>query len=196
MQLVADHVGSVVEQLQQSQAVARRAEQLASLGQLAAGIAHELRNPLTSMKIIVQTAGDQPDATTLDGRDLSILAEEITRLENRIQSFLDFARPPKPVKRPCVVREMLVQTIDFVSFRAKQMGIQIEHELPEEIIEVQADAGQLREVLLNLLLNAIDASPENGTVRVRLTHHAAGSDRVGKAVPDNEIRPFTDRCGR
>jgi signal transduction histidine kinase len=62
-----------------------------------------------------------------------------------------------------------MQTIDFVSFRAKQMGIQIEHEFPEDIVKIQADAGRLREVLLNLLLNAIDASPENATVRVRLT---------------------------
>jgi signal transduction histidine kinase len=183
MQTVADRVSSVVERLQESQAVARRSEQLASLGQLAAGIAHELRNPLTSMKVIVQTAAEQPDDPKLDARDLAVLTEEITRLENRIQSFLDFARPPQPVKCPCIVREVLIQTIEFVSFRAKQIGIQIEYEVPDNIVKIQADAGQLREVMLNLLLNAIDASPENATVHVRLTHHEGYVEQSGRPLP-------------
>ncbi len=182
MQLVADHVGTVVEQLQQSQAIARRAEQLASLGQLAAGIAHELRNPLTSMKVIVQTAADQDDGPTLDGRDLAVLTEEITRLENRIQSFLDYARPSKPVKCPFDVGKMLIQTIDFVSFRAEQMGIRMEHEFPEMKLRLEADAGQLREVLLNLLINAIDASPEHGTVLVRVSEEACSPGDEGAQV--------------
>lgn len=188
MQTVAERVGAVVEQLQESQAVARRSEQLASLGQLAAGIAHELRNPLTSMKIIVQTAAEQSDAATLDARDLAVLTEEITRLESRIQAFLDFARPPKPVKRPCVVRESLLRTIDFVSYRARQMGIKIECEYPDEIFEIQADSGQLREVLLNLLLNAIDASPEDTTIRVRLRHLTGPASRPGQAAPSDGIQ--------
>jgi len=185
MQIVAERVGTVVHRLQQSQEAAQRSEQLASLGQLAAGIAHELRNPLTSMKIIVQTAADQDDGTSLDSRDLAVLTEEITRLENRIQSFLDYARPPRPVKRPFILRESLKQTIDFVSLRARQMGIKIEYAFPEEIVQLNADAGQLREVLLNLLLNAIDASPENATVCVRLTFESM-PDGPGSHLRDAE----------
>ncbi len=170
MQVLADRVGTVVDELQQSQAVAQRAEQLASLGQLAAGIAHELRNPLTSMKIIVQTACDPSGEANMDGRDLAILTEEITRLESTIQSFLDYARPPKPIKRSFEVREVLAQTIDFVVPRAEQMGIRFRREFPETLAPVDADASQLRQVFLNLLLNAIEASPENGTIGVSLAY--------------------------
>ena len=186
MQLLAERISTVVDRLQQSQAAVRRAEQLASLGQLAAGIAHELRNPLTSMKIIVQTAADQGDNPELDQRDLAILTEEITRLETRIQSFLDYARPPKPVKRPCVARDALAQTIDLIAYRADQMGIRIERQLAEDVVYVRADASQLRELFLNLLINAIEASPEDGIVRVRLSYQpnaaacsAAGDDGGG-----------------
>ncbi len=98
MRLIASRVGAIVEQLQQREHDALMAEQLAAVGQLAAGMAHELRNPLTSMKVLVQGALAGPawarSAETdaghgLSARDLAVLEEEITRLERLIQSFLD-----------------------------------------------------------------------------------------------------------
>ena len=96
---MADEVGTVVERLERSRREALRAEQLAALGQLAAGLAHELRNPLTSMKILVQSAAERGESAGLRGRSLAVLEEEISRLEGSIQSFLDFARPPALEKR-------------------------------------------------------------------------------------------------
>lgn len=169
MQSIADHVGTVVERLQESERAARRTEQLASLGQLAAGIAHELRNPLTSLKIIVEAAADEGGASALDDRDLEVLREEIIRMERTIQSFLDYARPPKLVKRTVAVRYAIEQAANLVGHRAEQIGINIVREIPEDVVDLEADAAQLRQVLLNLMINAIDASPENGTVTVRLS---------------------------
>src|SRR5260370_9425923 len=89
---VAAQVGAVVERLQQSQREALRAEQLAAVGQMAAGVAHELRNPLMSMKILVQSAADRGPAAGLAGRDLTVLEEEITRLEQLTTTLLAVAR--------------------------------------------------------------------------------------------------------
>lgn len=166
---IADRVGTVVQRLHDSSRAALRAEQLAALGQLAAGLAHELRNPLTAIKLLVQpeTEGDTP---VLDREDWAVLWREIERLEQTIQSFLDYARPPRLVKRPIVVRRLLQQTVDFVVRRARQLGIEVVCEVPEQVVEIEAEPGQVRQVLLNLLLNALDASPRGGRVTVRMAY--------------------------
>jgi hypothetical protein len=88
------NVFSAVEQLQQRERDLLRSEQLARVGQLVAGMAHELRNPLMPMKMLVQAAIERRDDQSLRGRSLEVLNEEISRLEQSIQSLLDFARPP------------------------------------------------------------------------------------------------------
>lgn len=165
---MADHVKTVVERLAQSQREVLRAEQLAALGQLAAGLAHELRNPLMAIKILVQSATAKVGPPELQGRDLVVLEEEIARLELSIQTFLDFARPPKLEKRAFEIQKVLRQTVDLVSARAEQQATQVVLNLPEEPVLVEADIGQIRQVVLNLLLNALDAVREGGEVRIAL----------------------------
>ena len=99
LQQLSDKVGAMIERLHESHRAAARAEHLAAVGQLAAGLAHEIRNPLTSMKVLVQGAGEQ-DAAGLRGRDLAVVEEEIDRLNRTIQTFLDYARPPRAGKKP------------------------------------------------------------------------------------------------
>ena len=161
---IADHIGTVVEQLQQSQRDMLRAEQLAAVGQLAAGIAHELRNPLMTMKVLVETATEQGESACLRGQDLEVLDTVVTRVEKSVQSLLDFARPPKLEKRPFDLVEIARESVSLVSGRAEQQRAQLEYELPNDPIVVQADIGQLRQLLLNLLLNALDAVSNLGTV--------------------------------
>ena len=100
---------------------AARAEHLAAVGQLAAGLAHELRNPLTSMKVLVQGAGEQDGSAGLRGRDLAIVEEEIDRLNRTIQTFLDYARPPEPEKNRFQLRDVVQQTVSLLSTRAAQL---------------------------------------------------------------------------
>jgi signal transduction histidine kinase len=163
----ARQAGAVVERLHESQREALRAEQLAAVGQLAAGLAHELRNPLMSMKVLVQPAAGWGSAVSLSERDLEVLNEEITRLEGLIQTFLDFARPPRPEKRPFELCAALAQTAVLVSGRAERQGVRLERDGAGEPMVVEADVGQVRQVVLNLLLNALEATPEGGTVTVR-----------------------------
>lgn len=169
LQAMADRIGEVVRRLQESQLAATRAQQMAAMGQLAAGLAHELRNPLTSMKMLVQASEDGAEAVQLDTQDLIVLREEIDRLERTIQVFLDYARPPTLQKRPVVLREVLAQTVEFLAPRARQLGIHVDVELPEQVVQIEADAGEIRQVLLNLLLNAFEASVKGDTVSARLT---------------------------
>ncbi|MEX1223063.1 MAG: HAMP domain-containing sensor histidine kinase [Pirellulales bacterium] len=160
---VSDHVTDVVARLQESERDRLRAEQLAALGQLAAGLAHELRNPLTSMKAILQMAERPSD---LSARDLDILLEESHRLEQSIQSLLDFARPPSPRKLPTPLAETLEQTVSLVRRQAERKGTNLCFVPTGQEAYLLADAAQLRQVVLNLLLNAIEFTPRDGAVRL------------------------------
>lgn len=176
LQLVSERVATVIAQLQASQRAAVRAEQLASLGQFAAGLAHELRNPLMSMKILVQAAQERGASAELSGRDLSVLDEEIRRLEQLVQGFLDFARPPETVRRAISLTEVLPPSVNLVAAQAARRGVAVGCEIDPELPPVAADTGQLRQVILNLLLNALDATPSGG--RVDVAAHRQNGDAV------------------
>ncbi len=165
---MANQVGTVVERLEQREREVLRGEQLAAVGQLAAGIAHELRNPLMAIKILVQAAAERDQGAGLQGRDLQVVDEEITRLEESIQSLLDFARPPLPEKFIFDVRELVKQTRDLISARSEQQRVSLQLLMPERPVQIEADRGQIRQVLLNLMLNALDAMPDGGTIHVNL----------------------------
>src|SRR5262245_25946283 len=143
---VAGQIGTVVERLLRSERELLRGEQLAALGQLAAGLAHELRNPLMAMKLLVQAARG-PGPAGLSDRDLAVLEEEITRLERTLQGFLDFARPPRPERRPFEVRGVVEQAACLLSGRAESQGVRLSCDQPEAPIVLEADLGQFRQVL-------------------------------------------------
>lgn len=161
---IAHQIGTVLERLETSRREALRAEQLAAVGQMAAGIAHELRNPLMAMKILVQAAAEASPPVLAD-RDLTVLEEEITRLERSTETFLDFARPPQLERRSFDLRMLIGQILDLVSVRAQRQGVQLRCDLSKDRpVPIQADMGQIRQVLLNLLLNALDAVPHGGSI--------------------------------
>jgi len=178
---MADHAGAVVDRLQQNQTKMLRTEQMAALGQLAAGLAHELRNPLTAMKMLLAGAVESGDAGRLTARDLAVLITETARLERSIQAFLDFARPPKLEKRSRDVRDAVRQTLDLVAARSKQQSVRLESDLPDRPVVIKADHEQIRQLLLNLVLNAMDAQMQGGAVKIGLSEAAV--DRAIDAAP-------------
>ena len=160
---IAFEVSSVIEKFHATHRQIIRADQLAALGQLAAGLAHEMHNPLMCMKILVQSARAEGDQT-LDSNDLRVLDEEMTRLQNLLQSFLNFARPAKLERREIDLRNVVSQTITVLAARAARRHISIEYRTPDRGIVLDADEAQLRQITLNLLLNALDAVADNGTI--------------------------------
>ncbi|WP_372896345.1 ATP-binding protein [Stieleria sp.] len=198
LETVSSRVGSVVEQLHQRHQEIVRADQLAAVGKLAAGLAHELRNPLMCMKTLVQSARRNPDSGSLNATDIAVLDEEITRVDSLLQTFLDFARPSEPQFCLVELSPIVHQTVDLVASRAETRNIRIDCQLPCASAQVRGDAMQLRQVLLNLLLNALDAVPTEG--RITVTVERIGRDEVPHATPNRPtewvcLSVADDGCG-
>lgn len=198
-----DDIGEVVRRLQQRETELLRAEQLARVGQLAAGLAHELRNPLMPMKMLVQAALERGDDAGLKGRSLHVINDEISRLEKSIQSFLDFARPPVPEKSTVDITEVIRQVINLVNGRARQQEVKIIQNLPVTSVIAIVDQSQIRQLILNLLLNALDALPNGGTIQISIdtgvtppsSREATGSQPIlsGEINEHDALRlPFRD----
>lgn len=167
---MAEQIGDVIEQMRASQRRAERSEQLAAAGQLAAGMAHELRNPLTSMKLLVQTSQQQADAGgQMKPRDLEILAEEIERLERVVTTILEYARPPQAKFAETDLAEVVGKCFELMSDRYRRRGVHLKYEPPAGPHIVQGDRSQLRQVVLNVLLNALDASTAGQEVVIRFS---------------------------
>ncbi|MEI7699279.1 MAG: ATP-binding protein [Planctomycetia bacterium] len=161
-------LGTIVERLQQRETEILRTEQLATVGQLAAGMAHELRNPLTPVKVLVQAAIERNDVVGLSGKDLRIVNEEVLRLEEAIQSFLDFARPPVIEAATTNISQVIRSASELLASQASRNHVEIRLQLPANPQILLIDSGQLRQVFLNLMLNAMDELPDGGWIEIAL----------------------------
>ncbi|HSA62721.1 MAG TPA: ATP-binding protein [Nitrospiraceae bacterium] len=158
----------VYEDLHQSQTLMRRTDRLRSLEIIAGGFAHEIRNPLTSIKTFIQLAPERKDDTEFI-RDFSrVVLDDVHRIERLIQEILDYARYMEPKLTDEDLNDIVSSCLYFIEVKADSRGIKIEKELASELPRVMLDRQQIKQVLLNLLLNAMDAIGERGgTLRVR-----------------------------
>jgi signal transduction histidine kinase len=184
LRTLADQVADVVDRLQESQQALLRREQMTAVGQLAAGMAHELRNPLTTMKILVQTALEDGPHGRIEGHDLTVLEEEIGRQERSLKALVDFARPPKPRPRRFDAAALLSHAAKLCQSQAERQGIHICVEAPSEPAEIFGDSEQVRQVYMNLLLNALDAMPSGGEVQISASIDTAGVRPLALPFPE------------
>ncbi len=173
-------VRDATEDLKKTQDKLIQSEKLAALGKLSAGIAHEIRNPLTSMKVLVHALSGRLEGREKEQEDIAVIEDEIERVNRIITRFLDFARPRSPEFSRVDVNRLLDETITLVTREAEERGVLFE-QTRESVPAVLADREQMKQVFLNVFLNALDAMPGGGQLSVS-TRCTAG--RVEIAVSD------------
>jgi signal transduction histidine kinase len=178
--------------LQNSQVYERMKERdrLAALGQMAAGLAHEIRNPLGSIKGAAQFLQPQNGSTKAppagDTKEfLDIIVEEVNRLNKIVSQFLDYARPYRGEQKPLDVADVLKKTLQLLD-KERASKFEIVTSFAERLPPVRADAEQLLQVFLNLSLNALQAMPEGG--RLNISTGLRRATRRGAAAAFLEIR--------
>lgn len=142
----------------------RRSERLASLGQLAAGVAHEVRNPLTTIRGYVQVLPQEYEDPEYREDCCTTVIGEIDRLTRLTEELLDFASPDKGNYQYYDLNEMLENTFDFLSDQIGESELEIRMDLDKSIPMVYVNGHQVRQVLMNIILNAIQASPRNSVI--------------------------------
>lgn len=160
---------TVYEDLHQSQALMRRTDRLRSLEIIAGGFAHEIRNPLTSIKTFIQLAPERKDDVEFI-RDFSkVVLDDVHRIERLIQEILDYARYMEPKLTDEDLNDIVSSCLYFIEVKADTRGIKIEKQLASGLPRVMLDRQQIKQVLLNVLLNAMDAMGDRGggSLRVR-----------------------------
>jgi PAS domain S-box-containing protein len=145
----------------------RRSEQLASLGAMAAGMAHEIRNPLASMLTGVQILGNLPPGDPRAKRHRETIIQQITRLNGIIRDLLTLGRPARPKRKACAIERPVRQAAEMIAARASEQHVAVEFDLADSLSPVFADEGQIQQVLINLFLNALEAMPKGGELKVR-----------------------------
>jgi two-component system, NtrC family, sensor kinase len=178
-----------------------RLERLAAVGEVAAMVAHEVGTPLTSVSGHLQLLAEEAQEPRVRER-LSVIEMHIGRAIATVQGFLDSARFPAPNRRPVQMNALIQEVLALASPGiGRQHGIQVVTKLSPELPEVFADGNQLRQVLLNLVTNALDAMPEGGRLSLR-TRPVFGADGMvsvqvqiadtGLGIPPEDLRRIFD----
>jgi PAS domain S-box-containing protein len=177
-----DSLESINTQLQVS-------ERLAALGRITAGVAHEVKNPLNSMRLWLENLKEslppEPDAGTTQA--VQVLDKEIDRLDAVVKRFLDFTRPMDVRLEATQLADVLKEVLEVAKPQLRKSKIQVAQLLPIDVPEVYVDRALLKQAVLNLVLNAVDAMPSGGQLRLMLSRRGEMAEitvgDTGKGIP-------------
>ncbi|HJQ68059.1 MAG TPA: ATP-binding protein [Blastocatellia bacterium] len=147
-------------------------ERLATLGQMATTVAHEVKNPLSSIKSIAQVMREEAALSDYD-RDLGLIVSEIDRLNRTVSQLLAFSRPSNADARPVALRDLIDSTMALLGNEARERGVALTAEIKSDVTLTGAQAAALREALSNLVVNAIQANEREGRVEVEAAVEAS-----------------------
>ncbi|MCL5670735.1 MAG: ATP-binding protein [Acidobacteria bacterium] len=168
--LLAERLAETNQQLKRAQVEARRSERLAALGQLTAGLAHEIRNPLGVIKGSAETLGQKlPEQDSIAIELAGFISSEVNRLNSLVSRFLDFARPLEIKKHPEEIAAMVDHALKAARDRWPDSKVRVERQYAAELPPVPLDAELTEQVFTNLVFNAYEAmGAEGGTLRVEI----------------------------
>ena len=190
-------------ELEKSRETLLQAEKLALVGKLAAGMAHSIRNPLTSVKMRLFSLDRTLDLSATQKEDFEVISDEIRHIDTIVQNFLEFSRPPKLKMQKVSPSEVVDMTLQMLKHRLESYDVEIKLDRRQPLPEIQADPEQLKEVLVNLIVNAYEAMERSGTIEIReeeiktesggrmimigLTDNGPG---IPEAIKDKVFQPF------
>ncbi len=182
-----------------------RMDRLVSLGELSSGIAHEIRNPLAGIKTTAQALGEEMEQDDPKREYLNRITKEIDRLNGLLKTFFSFAKPQKLNPVVCNIRDIVNEIIPLLIKDIANRGINFTEEYARDLPKVRVDFSQMHQVFLNLFLNAIQAMPNGGELKIKTEPIALaplvnpGKDYVrisisdtGKGIPTNGMNKIFD----
>lgn len=149
-----------------------RADKLATIGELAAGAAHEIRNPLTGIKSFLQYL-EAKDLSEKEGKILKNALEETDRIDDILSALLSFSRPSETKKEKIDLIAVLEESLDLMAFQVRKQKIQVLREFPPSPLIMNADKSQLKQLFLNIFLNSLQAMKKGGDLKVEITSPAS-----------------------
>ena len=160
-----------ITERKQAEEALQRSEQLMIVGEMAAGLAHEIKNPLAGIKVSIQVLSDELDLSEENEEVFRRIIEEIRRIETLLRNLLHYARPPKPNFSVLDVNRVIELTVKTAKLSLKgptlkSKDIQFSECLSDDLPEIVADSSQLQQIFMNLLLNAFEAIPDSGKIMI------------------------------
>ena len=174
-------------ELKQARAKLLEEETLAAVGRLSSAIAHEIRNPVAMISSSLAMAKRCPQDSEQHDEMCDIAAREAARLEKLTTDFLSYARPRKPESTPHLVHDTLAYVASVCRAHAGEKEVKIEIDAPGSL-EAELDPAQIQQALLNLVMNAIDASPKGGTVKLKSDWDGFAEVRISVTNAGSPIR--------
>jgi PAS domain S-box-containing protein len=177
-----DSIESINTQLQVS-------ERLAALGRITAGVAHEVKNPLNSMRLWLENLKESlpPEPDSGSQQAVQVLDKEIDRLDAVVKRFLDFTRPMDVRLEATQIADVLKEVIEIAKPQLQKSKIQVAQLIPIDVPEVYVDRALLKQAVLNLVLNAVEAMPSGGQLRLMLSRRGEMAEitvgDTGKGIP-------------
>jgi two-component system sensor histidine kinase HydH len=157
-----------LREIRELQDKVRRSERLASLGRLAAGVAHEIRNPLSSIRGFAQYFMRRLKGQEEEQGYASIMVKEVDRLNRVISELLDFARPKEPHREPQALEEIIDYSLKLLQSEFSQLKIKVEKSFEPDLPKVEVDRDQISQALLNLFLNSLESIEGGGKIEISL----------------------------